>query len=75
MGLFGSVFADAGSLYKVDVADQSGIWDSKKLRSAYGLGIGFSTPMGPIRLHYAVPMSKTSFDQTKHFDIAFRTDF
>ncbi|MEK6734450.1 MAG: outer membrane protein assembly factor BamA [Pseudomonadota bacterium] len=75
IGLFGSAFADAGSLYKLDVADQSGIWDSNKLRSAYGLGIGFTTPMGPIRVHYAIPMSKASFDKTKNFDITFRTDF
>ena len=75
LGLFGSVFVDAGTLYKVDVADKSGIWDSKKIRSAYGFGIGFSTPMGPIRIHYALPIRKAKFDKTKRFDVAFRTDF
>jgi outer membrane protein insertion porin family len=75
LGLFGSVFADAGTLYKVDVADKGGIWDSRKIRSAYGFGIGFSTPMGPIRVHYAIPISKAKFDETKNFDITFRTDF
>ncbi len=75
LGLFGSTFIDAGSLYKVDETDTSGIDDSKKLRAAYGFGIGFTTPMGPIRLHYAIPIRKATFDKTKHFDIAFRTDF
>lgn len=75
LGLFGSAFVDAGSLYKVDYADTSGVLDSKKIRVSYGFGIGFSTPMGPIRLHYAIPIRKASFDKTKNFDIAFRTDF
>lgn len=74
-GLFGAVFVDAGSLTKVDVANKDEIWDSNKLRSSYGIGMGISTPMGPIRVHYAVPMSKTFFDREKHFDIVFSTAF
>ncbi len=75
LGLFGSAFIDAGTLYKVDASDQSGILDSKKIRSAYGVGIGFTTPMGPIRVHYAIPIRKATFDKKKEFDISFRTDF
>jgi outer membrane protein insertion porin family len=75
LGLFGSTFIDAGSLYKVDVAQKDEIWDSKKLRSAYGFGVGFTTPMGPIRLHYSIPIRKEHFDRTKSFDISFRTNF
>ena len=75
MGLFGSVFVDTGTLYKVDVADHSKIWDSKTVRSAYGVGMGISTPMGPIRVHYAVPINKAFFDKEKHFDILFSTVF
>jgi outer membrane protein insertion porin family len=75
LGLFGSLFIDAGTLYNVDVADKNKLWDSKSLRSAYGVGIGFTTPMGPIRVHYAIPISKEHFDRTKNFDISFRTNF
>lgn len=75
LGLFGSVFVDAGSLYHVDNTTNTQIWDSKKLRSSIGAGIGFTTPMGPVRIHYAVPMTKTSFDREKHFDISFKTTF
>jgi outer membrane protein insertion porin family len=75
--VFGATFIDAGSLFGADVpVDQQGnIWDSKKVRSSYGAGIGFVTPMGPIRVNYAVPMSKTNFDTTKNFDIEFKTTF
>jgi outer membrane protein insertion porin family len=75
LGLFGSVFADAGSLFDVDEANKENIWNSKKIRSAYGFGIGFVTPMGPIKLHYAIPMRKEKFDKTKNFDITFSTNF
>lgn len=75
LGLFGSAFLDVGSLYKIDNEDSSKVWDSKKLRSSYGFGMGFTTPMGPIRIHYAIPIRKTSFDKPKYFDISFRTDF
>lgn len=75
MGLFGAVFVDVGSLYKVDVDKRDEIWDSSSLRSSYGMGIGFTSPMGPIRVHWAVPMSKESYDREKKFDITFSTAF
>ncbi len=75
MGLFGAVFVDAGTLYKVDVAERSEIWDSSKIRSSYGIGMGFTSPMGPIRIHYSTPMTKESYDREKHFDITFTTAF
>jgi outer membrane protein insertion porin family len=75
MGLYGSTFVDAGSLYHVDNYQSSQVLDSKKIRASYGVGIGFVTPVGPVRLHYAVPFRKTSFDQTQYFDISFQTNF
>jgi outer membrane protein insertion porin family len=77
LGVFGATFIDVGSLFGADVSvDQQGnIWDSKKMRSSYGAGVGIITPMGPIRVNYSIPMSKTNFDQTKNFDIEFKTSF
>lgn len=75
MGLFGAAFVDVGNLYKVDVDNRDEIWDSSSLRSSYGVGIGFTSPMGPIRIHYSVPMSKESYDRKKKFDITFSTAF
>ncbi len=75
LGLFGSVFVDAGSLYHVDNNTNAQIWDSKKIRSSVGTGIGFTTPMGPVRIYYAVPMTKTNFDKERHFDVSFKTTF
>jgi outer membrane protein insertion porin family len=77
LGIFGATFIDAGSLFSPDVPvdQQANIWDSKKVRSSYGAGVGFVTPMGPIRVNYAVPMSKTDFDKTQNFDIEFKTTF
>lgn len=75
LGLFGAVFIDAGSLYKVDVAQRDEFWDSRKTRSSCGAGLGIVTPMGPVRINYARPMSKAFFDREKHFDIVFSTEF
>lgn len=77
LGIFGATFIDAGSLFGPDVPvdQQSNIWDSNKVRSSYGAGIGLVTPMGPIRVNYAVPMTKTDFDKTQNFDIEFKTTF
>lgn len=74
-GLFGAVFVDTGSLSKVDVDNKSEIWDSNSMRSSYGVGMGINSPMGPVRIHYAVPISKKFFDREKHFDITFSTAF
>lgn len=75
LGVFGATFMDVGSLFGADVpSDQTNnVWDTKKIRSSYGIGVGLITPMGPIRVNYSVPMSKESFDQTKYFDIEFKT--
>lgn len=75
VGVFGATFIDAGSLFGADVpSDQTAnVWDDKKIRSSYGVGIGLITPMGPIRVNYSIPMSKESYDQTKYFDIEFKT--
>lgn len=75
MGFFGSFFIDSGSVYNVDNPNNSPIWDSKKMRSSYGAGIGFATPMGPIRVYYAEPITKTDHDKTRHFDVSFKTKF
>lgn len=77
MGAFGAAFIDAGTLYKADVpVDQkANIWDTDVIRASYGVGLGFVTPMGPIRLNYALPIKKAKYDQTKEFDIEFKTMF
>jgi outer membrane protein insertion porin family len=77
LGIFGATFVDAGSLFGADVPidQEDNIWDSKKIRSSCGVGVGLITPMGPIRVNYTAPISKTSFDETKMFDIEFKTTF
>jgi len=72
LGLKASFFADAGSLWgyrgptalpSLSQSLQAG--DSKVVRSALGAGLVWDSPFGPLRLDYAVPTSKASYDVTQ----------
>ncbi len=75
LGVKGAVFADAGSLFTVDIKKKSDIFDSKKLRSSYGASIYWKSPMGPIGIHYGIPLQKEKYDQLRRFDLQFTTQF
>lgn len=75
-GIHGKLFVDTGCNWGVDLLageKRSDIYDSKKLRAAAGVGLGFSSPFGPISVYYAKPMRKEVFDQTRAFGILFST--
>jgi outer membrane protein insertion porin family len=76
MGLFGTLFLDMGTLYKVDsISSQKDIWQAKSIRASAGLSLGFKTPMGPIKLSYGVPIKKAKRDKVRKFNISFTTQF
>jgi outer membrane protein insertion porin family len=75
VGLKAAVFADAGSLWGTGASKYSPalssslIGNSRSARSSVGVGLVWDSILGPLRLDYAYPLSKTSYDVTQrvHF--------
>ena len=72
--LRGVLFGDVGTLTDIDISGAN-LRDEASLRSSLGFGISFNSPMGPIRMDWAVPLQKESFDQTEIFQFNFGTRF
>ena len=64
LGFSGSFFSDAGTLFN-PVDDGSSIQDDASLRLSTGIGLKWRSPLGPIRLDFALPIIKEDFDQTE----------
>jgi len=75
-GLKGALFADAATLYgsgiELDppVQGVSGLW-----RASVGAGLIWSSPFGPLRVDYAVPVLKQENDQVQNFNFGISTRF
>ncbi len=76
-GIFGGVFADAGSLWDLyDTAGASGIVDdSAILRSSIGFSIFWETPIGPLRFNFAEALQAEPGDVLESFRITIDTRF
>ncbi len=74
LGVTGSIFADAGTLTDIDESG-AGIEDSALIRSSVGVGIGWRSPFGPIRIDYAVPITKEDYDEEQSIQFQFGTLF
>ncbi|MCI4663069.1 MAG: outer membrane protein assembly factor BamA [Neomegalonema sp.] len=82
-GIHGGLFADAGTLFGLDetsytVAGNPGTFtvdDSMALRAAVGATIYWSSPIGPVRLNFALPVIKESEDETEFFRFSVGTRF
>ena len=72
--LTGSFFTDIGSLTKIDDSG-SEIADSGDPRVSIGVGFGYRSPLGPIRVDFAQAVVKESFDETEGFRFSFGTRF
>jgi outer membrane protein insertion porin family len=75
-GLKLAVFADAGSVwgyggpvYFPSFGQSIQLADSTFVRSSVGAGLVWDSPLGPLRVDYAFPLTKTSYDvlQPLHF--------
>lgn len=89
MGLRFNLFADAATLYGNDIAASdfctspaAGCAPSQRLvgsdmewRASIGAGITWSSPFGPLRVYYAEPVAKESFDDIKKFGFGASTRF
>ncbi len=68
-----SIFFDAANVWGVDY--DSSIDDSNKIRSAFGLGVDWFTPIGPLNFSFAQDLSKHSNDKTETFRFNLGTTF
>ena len=67
-----SLFFDAASLREVDY-DSS--LESSEIRSATGVAVNLYTPLGPLSLSYAIPLSSEPTDKTESFRFRIGTSF
>jgi outer membrane protein insertion porin family len=74
IGILGKGFVDAGSLWGPEESDPT-VQDSKSVRVSAGVGLQWISPFGPIRIDYAWPVRKESFDKTERFRFSFGTRF
>jgi outer membrane protein insertion porin family len=69
-----AVFADAGSVWgggNVPSLSQSfTIGSAGVMRSSVGAGLIWGSPFGPIRVDYAMPLSKASYDVTQRMSFS-----
>lgn len=73
-GIFGKAFVDAGSSWGAE-SKGANIEDRHALRVAGGLGLQWFSPFGPIRVDYAIPVLKESYDEIENFRFSFGTRF
>ncbi|WP_432347704.1 outer membrane protein assembly factor BamA [Shinella yambaruensis] len=77
-GFRGAVFVDAGTLYGNDVktvAADRVRGEDMSLRASVGASIIWASPFGPLRVDYAVPVKKESFDEVQRFKFGIATQF
>lgn len=76
LGFRGAAFADAGSLWGTEFADQPGVvGDDFNIRASAGVGLIWASPFGPIRVNYAYPIAKEDYDRTQEFSFGFSSRF
>ncbi len=74
LGVTGALFTDAGSAFGIDTSGP-GIADDSALRASAGAGVAWASPFGPIRIDFAIPMLKQSYDDTEFVRFNFGTRF
>jgi len=66
----GSIFLDGGM-----ISEKISNLELNELRSSTGLAVSWLTPVGPIGIHYAIPIIKKSGDSTSSLSFALGTSF
>ncbi len=76
-GLRGAVFADAATLFgnSVDLGGQTAVGISQSWRASVGASVIWASPFGPLRVDYAFPVKKQSFDQVERIKFGIQTNF
>ena len=76
-GIRGGAFFDVGSVWSLDDTAGTGgpVDDSFHLRSAVGLSIFWTTPIGPLRFNFSKALAKEDYDKEQSFDLTISTKF
>lgn len=74
LGFKGETFVDAGTLYDADIVSTS-VRDQSSLRASAGVGVSWTSPLGPIRIDIAQPFMKESYDKSQQVRFDFGTRF
>ena len=74
LGITGRVFTDFGSLFGA-VEKGPHVADVRSIRVSGGVGVSWSSPLGPIRLDLGLPLVRESFDKKELFRVSFGTRF
>lgn len=74
LGFLGHVFTDFGTLTDID-ANSASVVDEASPRVSVGAGVSWQSPFGPLRLDFAIPVVKESFDDVEQFRFSFGTTF
>lgn len=73
-GITGGAFLDMGSVWGLDaVGTAQGV--DQAMRSAGGLAILWTTPIGPLRMNFSRPIRNESYDITRNFELTLSTKF
>lgn len=73
-GIRGAIFTDLGSTWKPGRKNDIVI-DKNSLRQSVGVGLSWTSPFGPLRIDYALPIKKEKFDKAQRVLIGFATRF
>ncbi len=74
-GIKGYGFTDVGTLGKSGISGDPGVADDTSIRVSVGTGLSWRSPFGPIRIDFAVPIIKESYDRKEIFRFSFGTRF
>lgn len=69
-GVKGAVFTDFGTTWKPGVKGPQVI-DNRSIRASVGFGLSWTSPFGPLKIDYAIPVKKQKFDETQRFLFGF----
>jgi outer membrane protein insertion porin family len=70
----GSFFSDFGSVWGNDDPFPN-ITDDASLRASVGIGLGWGSPVGPVRVNLSRAFLKEDYDKTEFLSFSFGTSF
>jgi outer membrane protein insertion porin family len=74
LGMQGLVFMDGGMITEFEGAN-SGVTDSQLYRVSAGTGVFWRSPIGPLRVEFAIPVVKASEDRKQIFSFSVGSRF
>jgi len=72
------VFLDAGQIWAtndVPNGENAAFPGSQDFRYSWGLGVAWSSPIGPLKFSYAIPFGTKSYDRLQKFQFSAGTSF